>query len=293
MGLTQTRIFTKKIFDNYAKEFGERKALKLIENVYNSNTIIETLKIWYKQNYIPTYQDFQKAVGTINWFVFSKRETTAVGMIIMLAKWDEQINSRKKLLTETQTIQIAYNTLTWLKFYIDELLEFKLSTEHSFKNNPISVIINNLLTGSYTSVKGIKYAILNDPAESLLKNIQIPHSTLNIASYVGDELTGGTWNHILPFFFEKSAQYNKFSFDKDIDYSIEVTGALEVNSDRSGAIFSLSLPSRIRTPIKPTQLVKQSFHCSCVIDANGISFIHRATGWMLLLGGNVDEWEVS
>lgn len=117
MGMTNIRSFTETLFADYTREFGARKSRSLLDSLSESTLLTKTLQQWEQDNHVPNYKELQKVVGAINWFVFSKRETTGLGMILALVRWDEQVNKPKQLASTIDVLSIAFDTLKWLNVY--------------------------------------------------------------------------------------------------------------------------------------------------------------------------------
>ncbi|MBO0359046.1 hypothetical protein J0X19_13890 [Hymenobacter sp. BT186] len=296
MALSNIRLFTKKIFDEYAREFGERKALKLIESIHNSVFLNDTLRLWDKQNHVPTYQEIQKVVGAINWFVFSKRETTAVGMLVMLVKWEEQINQPKQLVSPLVSMQTALEILDWLRVYSE--------AAHSYMQEIIdsTLVASNKLTlienlHKHSKVSNITKIAYNIPRDNIFQTKTIEPSSLIFSIQEGDDIKGEIFSE-LPTQILRDFSNNGYAYDYNgiahefkgeylelfVTDTIEKTDhkiKLEVSTPDTAYSIDKSR-KKIALKIKPA-----SFECT--IDKHGISFTHK-NGWLFMIGGNTEEW---
>ncbi|MCL2858808.1 MAG: hypothetical protein FWF42_03860 [Streptococcaceae bacterium] len=99
------------MMESHIKHYGEREFKKILDKVMTSNKIsglISTLK--YK-GIPPGSQDFLYCLNEIPYFLFSQRQKVAIGALIALQRWNEEVNSQQFLLSEEGLRLRAVNIL--------------------------------------------------------------------------------------------------------------------------------------------------------------------------------------
>jgi hypothetical protein len=99
------------VISDYIREFGERKFKTVLDKVMTSNKISGLIKISKEQGVAPGSKDFLHCLNEIPYFIFSRGQTQALGALISLQKWNDEVNSQKLILTEEGLKLRAINIL--------------------------------------------------------------------------------------------------------------------------------------------------------------------------------------
>ncbi|MFD2717907.1 hypothetical protein ACFST9_04225 [Hymenobacter monticola] len=284
------RYFTKQIFDDYAREFGERKALSLVKSLSESSLLTKALQLWDSLDHIPTYQDLQKVVGAINWFVISRRESTAVGMLIALSRWDEHSNKSNRLARPDKVLQVAFDILSWLKVYEEEVMACKLLISVAASNRVEAVPRTTFLERVSKAVKisNIRSIEYEWEIDKVKRKRDLSATDLIISTVVGQKVWGGVFgefpSEIISLIKSSCSKaddfeiaYLKFSVAdkfKDSDDSLILVLAVEDMDSFDEEMGYLNL-----------------FEMLCLIDEDGITFQNAKQGWIVYLGVDKSEWK--
>jgi hypothetical protein len=88
------------VFSSYIKEFGERKFNSILDKIKNSNKIQRLINLSIEKQSPPGSMDFLYLMNEIPFFIFSRGQTQAVGALVALMRWNQDVNSTHLLLTE-------------------------------------------------------------------------------------------------------------------------------------------------------------------------------------------------
>lgn len=88
------------VFSSYIKEFGERKFNSILDKIKNSNKIQRLINLSIEKQSPPGSMDFLYLMNEIPFFIFSRGQTQAVGALVALMRWNQDVNSTHFLLTE-------------------------------------------------------------------------------------------------------------------------------------------------------------------------------------------------
>ncbi len=95
----------------YIREFGERKFKTVLDKIMTSNKISGLISTAKYKGVAPGSKDFLYCLNEIPFFIFSRGQTQAVGALIALQRWNEEVNSQQFLLTDEGLKLRAVNIL--------------------------------------------------------------------------------------------------------------------------------------------------------------------------------------
>src|SRR5690554_5331249 len=84
--------------DSYVREFGERKYYAIVNKIMNSNKISKLITVSKQKGLPPTSNDYLYCLNEIPYFIFSRGQTQAVGALIALQRWNDEVNSQANML---------------------------------------------------------------------------------------------------------------------------------------------------------------------------------------------------
>ena len=85
---------------SYIQEFGERKFEKLLRKVMTSNKISGLISTARYKRIPPGSNDFLYCLNEVPYFIFASGQTQAIGALVALQRWNEEVNSEQCLLAE-------------------------------------------------------------------------------------------------------------------------------------------------------------------------------------------------
>lgn len=96
---------------SYMREFGERKFRTVVEKVMTSNKISGLISTSRFKGVAPNHKDFLYCLNEIPYFIFSRGQTQALGALIALQRWNEEVNSQLRLRYENDLRLIALSII--------------------------------------------------------------------------------------------------------------------------------------------------------------------------------------
>jgi hypothetical protein len=88
------------VFSSYIKEFGERKFHSVFEKIWTSRKINELIQVSIEKKAPPGSMDYLYIINEIPFFIFSRGQTQAIGALIALQKWHEEVNLKYLIISE-------------------------------------------------------------------------------------------------------------------------------------------------------------------------------------------------
>ena len=86
--------------EKYIREYGEAKFRKLVSKVENSNGAMKLIKESILKSIAPGYDDFNATIMGSPYFMIAKKETVAVGSLILLLLWKEHFNAANNYISD-------------------------------------------------------------------------------------------------------------------------------------------------------------------------------------------------
>jgi len=296
---TKTGFLAKSIFDFYIRDYGEIKGKKLIKNIIDASDKIEIFfQFWQSKGVVPTQIDLQKVIGSINWFVFSRRETMAVACLVLLVKWEKEVNYG----FEDQVLEIGLSVINYYKVYGSETHDIIMPILVDSKPNKVDInYLNELLSKANEAIKtGMKLYINGVANCSIIPNIgQIEHIDNTNYEVILLLKEGGTlcanFINILPISIRDTFPIY-LTGDNDIyqgDYIFFIINS--ISSKHNGDI-NLTLTTKdifveqLEGEIVKKRVSEQSINVICHISEDGFLFKSADYDWHMLFDGKVEEW---
>jgi hypothetical protein len=303
---TKLRVLTTSLFNLYVRDYGEIKAQKLVTSIEgDSDRIRNFLLFWEAKNIVPSQHDLQKIIGSINWFVFSKRETMAIACLILLAKWERQVNSNLCIKSELEVLQIGISIVSYYKVYKAQSEDVVMSLYEIEQNKAIvNEDVNQLLGKIHTCINDATQLHIAGINYCAAINLDSPGSEPETIDYIDCEVYL-TMKHNGLFtanFFDYLPDYIKTTFsiyttsenqaydgswvsfrirDISLNKNLEINFLMESNKKfieiDSGEIISISENTN-------------SLIVYCYISEAGMLFSSHEHGWSFLLGGEIETW---
>jgi len=85
-------------FENYILDFGQVKFHDVAKKLLTSNSVKRFLAITSTSQYAPNHNDIVGTVMNIPYFGFGKKTTIALGGVMLMHTWNEEINKQRELL---------------------------------------------------------------------------------------------------------------------------------------------------------------------------------------------------
>ncbi|WP_156109495.1 hypothetical protein [Hymenobacter sp. APR13] len=311
---TQTWVILTSLFNSYVRDHGEIKARKLVTNIENDADRIRTfLKFWESKDIVPNFSDLRRVISSINWFVFSKRETMAVACLILLTKWEEEVNSKSGNKSEIEVFQIALSVLEYYKVYKIEALDIIMSLQpveekqdivhgKPDRNQLLSSVAECIGEDKKLVISGIDYCgvlelDLSVPKQEIINGIYCEvHIKLRdsirfkdkgyLTANLIDFLPSSIKDTFPIYITEEGSVYggpwisfrvNNISSQENGDIAFILTASKNFVELDSGEIISLNE-------------MDNEMIINCIVSELGILFSSDDHGWSFLLGGNIEDW---
>ncbi|MBX0291940.1 hypothetical protein K3G63_15915 [Hymenobacter sp. HSC-4F20] len=301
----QLSILVTNIFKLYARDFGEIKATQLITKLSEAEITQSALALWYRNRLIPTHRDLQRVVGSINWFVFSKRQTTALGILILLMKWNKEVNQKLGLASEEDTLRIASSITGHYHVYFDETLEAVIASEtqtmqiahHYSSLELINRIRNNISNTNRLEISNIRHLASSNGPGTELQAIEIPPSTLEIQAK-----PSSMYEDFFKF-LPPSIQETFPNYYTETELPVLAKGGMRLRVTQIAKNSSEEIVLKLRSSSRAVDtetgdLISISenaepIEVSCCFVDSGIFFTCESKGWHILLGGDISGWKYS
>lgn len=96
----------------YVAKYGSNKFEKLYDSVANSDRIRNLFRITVTERIAPSGTDFISMILELRYFIIAKNETRAMGAVVALRFWNEQVNHVHHFATPEQIdqkLQVIFN----------------------------------------------------------------------------------------------------------------------------------------------------------------------------------------
>lgn len=82
------------MYSSFIREFGQRKFDKIYDKIHSSNKVREFIIKSKRLGLAPYLTHNIELLNEIPYFIFSRGQTMAIGALILLEKWDQEVNQQ-------------------------------------------------------------------------------------------------------------------------------------------------------------------------------------------------------
>lgn len=95
----------------YISEFGERKFRNILHKIETSNKIEKLFNELRRTNEYPDPVTTFSYINAIPFFILSRGQTQTVGALLILKKWQDEINSKKRILNDYDVMRLTVDMI--------------------------------------------------------------------------------------------------------------------------------------------------------------------------------------
>lgn len=134
------------VIDSYKREFGEKKYKDILTKVATSDKISGLISTLRYNNLVPSHKEIVYCINEIPFFIFSRNLTQAVGCLLTLQRWHEEVNEHSNQFTYGELRAVAIMLLEECKqfqFVKSEVAYSVGSSKVSLNKNNVDYLVNS------------------------------------------------------------------------------------------------------------------------------------------------------